>query len=316
MGISPPEPTGEPVFYRRSLLPSAAHNDRGMDVTETVLTADEVAAPVGELDHRFIGRLAREHVLTMQFAEPLDELGEELVLVADGWVEYPYSQTNFAAWQAGAAYAAPTVEARGADGVWRELWSEMGYPAGMPRQMSAPLPELPDGARELRLRTNQEVYWDRIVVAVAEPCPQAGRQELPLLAAELVRGGFAKRTTGAQRLPHYDDDRRLPVWDTRIPAGWYTATGPVTELVAAIDDAVAIIGPGEEVQMEFAAPDAPPRDGWTRRLVLESEGWCKDVDLYTKDGDTVGPLPHLRADTSHRDRLHERYNTRYLDGRE
>ncbi len=316
MGISPPEPTGEPVFYRTSVQPVMARNERGMDVTGTVLNADQVAAPVGELDHRFIGRLAGEHVLTLRFAEPLDQLGDRLVLVADGWVEYPYSQTNFAAWQAGATYEAPSVEARGADGVWREVWSQMGYPAGMPRQMSAPLPELPAGARELRLRTNQEVYWDRIAVAVAEPCPQARRLELPLLSAELARGGFARRTTGPQRLPHYDDDRRLPVWDTRIPAGWYTATGPVTELVASVDDAVAIIGPGEEVRLDFAAPEAQPPSGWTRRLVLESEGWCKDVDLFTRDGDTVGPLPHRRADTSLRDRLHERYNTRYLDGRE
>ena len=316
MGISPPEPTGEPVFYRRSVVPVAAVNERGEDVTSAVVTADAVAAPVGDLDHRFIGRLASEHRLTLRFAEPLDTIGSNLVLVVDGWVEYPYSQTNFAAWQADAAYEAPSIDARGADGVWREVWSQMGYPAGMPRQMSAPLPGLPAGTRELRLRTNQEVYWDRIAVVVAEPCPQARRIELPLISAELVRGGFAKRTTGPQRLPHYDDDRRLPVWDTHIPAGWYTATGPVDELVAAVDDAVAIIGPGEEVRLDFAAPQTPPADGWTRSFVLESEGWCKDVDLYTRDGDTVGPLPNRLADTSVRDRLHERYNTRYLDGRE
>ena len=47
---------------------------------------------------------------------------------------------------------------------------------------------------------------------------------------------------------------------------------------------VAIFGPGEDVRLEFEAPaDAVPA-GWTRRVVLETDGWCKDMDLYTKDG--------------------------------
>jgi len=44
----------------------------------------------------------------------------------DGWIEYPYAQTLFAAWQAGAAYRAPTIDARGADGRWRLLRREFG----------------------------------------------------------------------------------------------------------------------------------------------------------------------------------------------
>jgi len=59
------------------------------------------------------------------------------------------------------------------------------------------------------------------------------------------------------------------------------------ELVAEKDDAVAIFGPGEEVHLEFAAPPEGAPEGWTRRLVLETRGWCKDMDLYTKDGETV-----------------------------
>ena len=34
---------------------------------------------------------------------------------AKRWIEYPYSQTMFASWQAGASWDAPTLEARGAD---------------------------------------------------------------------------------------------------------------------------------------------------------------------------------------------------------
>jgi hypothetical protein len=317
MAIAGPEVTGKPVFFRSQLLPVEALNERGEDVTPAVVTADLEAAPVGPLDHRFIGLLAGEHVLTLKFDGPVDGLGERLVLIVDGWVEYPYSQTNFAAWQAGKSYDPPTLEARGADGRWRVVLESFGYPAGMPRRMSMPLPTLPAGTRELRLRTNQEIYWDRIAVAVAEEAPGVRRQELALVAAQLATTGYAYRTTSAQRLPGYDYDRRAPLWDTRIQAGWYTRLGDVTELVAAADDALAIFGPGEEVHLDFAAPVRTVPEGWRRVIVLETDGWCKDMDFYTKDSRTVGPLPARGAgDADRTARLHRDYNTRYLDGRE
>ena len=78
---------------------------------------------------------------------------------------------------------------------------------------------------------------------------------------------------------------------------------------------MAIFGPGEEVHVEFEAPREPVAEGWTRRLVLEVEGWCKDMDLFTLDGETVEPLPPAGPDPARREALHERYNTRYRSGR-
>ncbi len=107
-----------------------------------------------------------------------------------------------------------------------------------------PLSGLPPGTTALRLRTNQEIYWDRVAVVQAEPLPQARRTALPLAEARVAETGFARRSTGPQRQPHYDYAQRSPLWDTRHMAGHYTAFGPATELVAAVDDATAIIGPG------------------------------------------------------------------------
>jgi tetratricopeptide (TPR) repeat protein len=312
MDTGAPEATGMPRFFRDEALPVRALNDRGEDVTRAVVRVDGHAAPVGALDGRFIGRLAGEHVLTLEFGTALDARGEAM-LVADGWVEYPYSQTMFAAWQAGAALQPPTLEARGADGTWRTLLPAFGYPAGMPRRMSVPLRGLPPGTRALRLRTNQEIYWDRIAVAWAEAPPELHAVRMPLLEAHVAASGFAARTTGAQRLPHYDYSRRSPLWDARHMAGHYTAFGPALELVDHVDDAVAVIGPGEEVHLEFEAPPAPP-PGWRRRVVLETNGWAKDMDLYTQNGETVGPLPSTGKPAAARDRLHAKYNTRYRSG--
>ncbi len=312
MAILGPEPTGAPIFARRAVAPVLAVNDRGEDATDTILATDLRAAPVGELDLRFIGRLESEHRLTLVFDQDLDRLGDHLVLVADGWVEYPYSQTNFAAWQAGADYRAPTLEARRSDGEWSLLYEQFGYPAGMPRQMALPLPPLPPGTRELRFSTNQEIYWDRLVVVVAEDAPDVRRRELRLTSAKVEQPGFAFRTTGPQHLPSYDWARRAPMWDTRFQTGLYTRFGEVLELVAATDDAVAIFGPGEAVHLEFEAPAESPRTGWTRVFVLEVDGWCKDMDRFTKDGATVAPLPFAGRDPSIPRLLHAKYNRRYV----
>jgi hypothetical protein len=181
--------------------------------------------------------------------------------------------------------------------------------------MALPLTQLPPGVSELRIRTNQEIYWDRFAIAYAEPAPPIKRTVLSLREATLASVGFPRGATGAQRAPRYEYASRRPLWDTRHLAGWYTAFGPVTELVVNPDDALAVFGPGEEVHMEFTGLDNPLPQDWTRWFVLETVGWAKDMDLYTKDGEMVEPLPTTGAAVEPRDRLHARYNTRYEIGR-
>ncbi|MEZ5292604.1 MAG: FG-GAP-like repeat-containing protein [Vicinamibacterales bacterium] len=305
-------PTGAPVFFREERLPARAVNDRGDDVTTALATADLVAAPPGAVDARFIGLTSR-HAVELTFADAVERGPGRPVLVIDGWLEYPYAQTIFAAWQAQAAYEAPTLEARDRQGRWRVVAREFGYPAGMPRRMTLPLDGLPTGTVGLRISTTQEIYWDRIAVAYAAVAPQAVERVLPLVSATLAESGFARRTTGLQRTPFYDYGRRTPLWDTRYPRGWYTRYGDVAALVRHGDDAVAVVGPGEEVAVEFAALDTPPAAGWTRRYVLRARGWCKDMDLYTKDGDTVEPMPGTPTPAARR--LQAEFTTRYEGGR-
>jgi hypothetical protein len=301
MGISGPAPTGLPRFYRNILIPVKAINDRNEDVTAVVSKRDLEAPPPGKLDRRFIGRLQQDHILTVTFPRALDSYPGQANLLADGWVEYPYSQTNFAAWQAGADYRAPTIEVRKPKGQWLVVLEQFGYPAGMPRQMSVPLPQLPPGVRQVRISTNQEIYWDRLAVVFVETCPEVERLELKLELAKLEQIGFPLRTDGMQRLPYYDYEKRRPFGDTHFLEGFYTRFG---------------FGAGEEIHMEFRAPLNPPGEGWTRIYVIETDGWCKDMDLYTQTGETVAPVPHTGKRDGRIDRLHQLYNTRYLSGSE
>ncbi len=106
----------------------------------------------------------------------------------------------------------------------------------------------------------------------------------------------------------------MPLWDTWAQSGLYPKFGRIDELVSSRDDALAIIGPGEEIHVEFNAALAPLRTGWSRRFVLEANGWAKDMDLYTRDRDTLNPLPVSGRSAEMRDRLNQHYNQRGWHG--
>ena len=198
--IRSPEATGEPRFFHTERLPVRAVDDAAGDVTGAILAVDGKAAPPGTLDRRFIG-LTAPHVLELEFGSPLDDGRGSPVLVADGWIEYPVRPDHcLRRGRPGAAYQAPTIEARDEHGAWRVVRREFGYPAGMARRMSVPLGRLPRGTSALRVRTNQEIYWDRLAVAYAESGPQATRAELPLRVARVSRTGYAVRELKPDRL--------------------------------------------------------------------------------------------------------------------
>jgi hypothetical protein len=53
------------------------------------------------------------------------------------------------------------------------------------------------------------------------------------------------------------------------------------------------MGTGDELALAFDArlPVLPP--GHARSFILISHAYCKDMDLYTAEPDTVAPLPFL-----------------------
>ena len=309
------EPTGEPIFFQHVLSPTHAATNKHEDVTSALADADLSAPDPGQVDPRFIGLVTEEHILTLEFQAELPV--RNAVLIAEGWIEYPYSQTSFAAFQADVAYEAPTLEARDGSGIWHVVADQFGYPAGMPRQMVLPLPDLPSGSTALRLRSNLEIYWDRIRVAHQQENSNVRTGSAKLLRAVVKSTGFARRSTGPQRTPYYDYDDRLTYWDAKFAEGFYTAMGDASELVEATDGSVAIIGSGEEVHLEFEVPP-PVKSGYRRYYALDFRGWAKDMDMYTVTGDTVEPVPVLGdADLAQRAKqhsLHAKYNVRHQSG--
>ena len=137
----------------------------------------------------------------------------------------------------------------------------------------------PGAARKLRLRTNMEIYWDRLAWAPGISSDSMRIRHEGLASAELRRRGFSEMTeanASSPEIPHYD---RLA--DTsqewRDLEGYYTRFGDVRPLLDKVDDRYVIVCAGDEMRLRFAAPPAPP-EGWVRDFVMIGNGWIKDGD--------------------------------------
>jgi len=314
MAISAPPPDFELFCIKDVIEPVRVVDHRGVDVTDKMRTIDRHYAGVTELDRHFVG-FAKEHFVELDFGDRLAAVSPQsrLVLFLYGWVEYPYSATNFAASQAGTRLHPPSVHVF-RDGAWVELFREVGYPAGIRHMMTLDITGkvLPSDQR-IRISSNMELYWDRIFIAPILDfllAPASGRgtraarrgltgerglivQVVPVKNADLHFLGYPREYSPDGRHPYlydYDNVDGAVAW--KIMQGDYTRYGPVGELLHAADDCYVIMGRGEELTLCFAA-DAfrPTPEGCRRTFILKTDSFCKDMDLYSAHPDTVEPLP-------------------------
>ncbi|WP_165248643.1 FG-GAP-like repeat-containing protein [Paludisphaera soli] len=291
-----PRPTGELRAWRTAVEPVRATDLKGADVTERLRRWDRDTVDGFARRPGWIG-YAEEHGIVLDFGDRLANYGpdDRLVLALAGWVEYPYSQTNYAAATAGVELAPPVIERLREDGSWEVIEPHAGYPAGLPRMTTLDLSGKLAGPRcVLRIRTNMECYYDQAFVAVrdAEAERSLRTTSLPAARATLGPRGYTREVSPDGRLPLvYDYDYVDPAPLARM-SGSLTRYGDVAALLRADDDRLCVVGPGDEARIEFEADALPPLPaGWSRSFVLRSVGYCKDADPFTAGSDSVGPLP-------------------------
>jgi tetratricopeptide (TPR) repeat protein len=291
-----PRPSGDVIAWRTTIEPKYATDLEGRDVTETLRHWDRRTVDAFRLRRGWTG-YAEEHGIILDFGDRLSRHGasDPLVLCLAGWVEYPYSQTNYAASTAGVALQPPSIERLDESGVWQTIEPHAGYPAGLPRLMTIDLTGKLIGSRcVLRIRTNMECYYGQTFIAVRDRALEKSLRvtKLQVSHAELAYRGYTREVSPDGNQPLlYDYDYVDPAPLARF-SGRLTRYGNVAPLLESDDDQLCLVGPGDEVQLEFNAsglPDLPA--GWTRSYVLRSYGYCKDADLSTALSDTVGPLP-------------------------
>jgi hypothetical protein len=270
-----------------------ARDDRGRDVTEVVAARD--GRYLATFEKGAYQGVATDHFVEVDVTPGPARRG--LTLVAQGWVYPTDSSINVAIGQGRAVRASGmSLEASGPDGTWRVVDPDIGFPAGKDKTMLIDLSGIGSATR-VRLRTNLEVYWDWLALAVPIES-QVQTVRVPLASAELRHRGFSRTASprgDAPERPAYDRlANTAPRW--RDLEGYYTRFGDVRELLTQVDDRYVIMNAGDELRLGFQArPDVA--SGWRRDFVLVGDGWEKDGDYNTGHSQTVLPLPaHARPD--------------------
>src|SRR5438552_1605873 len=322
---NPPFPQFKVVFSRDARPPAGALDEHGHDVLPDILAYRYF----GDFELTTFKGFAKPHSLELDLGQPYD--GGPLWLLLHGEIEYFTATGMYAANQVGIQGIPPFVEAQGANGKWIKVVDDMGFPAGGPRTMTADLTgKLPVGTRRIRITTNLQIYWDIILISRTPQNQKVRLTSVPLTRADLRFHGFPLKTEGDPpgHVKYVYENASATGPYTR-PIGAYTRYGDVRPLLTSFDDRLVVFGSGDEVALDFDPSRLPalPR-GWTRDYFFVANGYEKDMDFYTDDGDTVAPLPFRTmgtypypkeksfplGETHMNDFL--QYNTRHLSGNE
>ncbi len=287
-------------------------------------------------DHRYVrdfkvlpyAGFTSPHTLTMDIgawttAHPLH-------LLLTGYIEYFSASSMYAAWQAGLTPQPPVLQAQMADGSWKTILQDMGFPAGLPRTITVDLTgKLPAGVHRLRMRTNLQIYWDQITIDNGPDLSRSVREtDVPLAASTLEFRGYPQQIEG--KTPGdltYRYDQVSQTGPFAHQRGQYTRYGSVTPLLQKIDDQFVIFGTGEDLDAEFNARALPPLPAnWRRDYFFYANGFVKDMDFHEASPFSVGEMPfhgmpaypyspaHGEALTPRKLRYQLQWNGRYNSG--
>ena len=323
----PPYPEFGVFAIEALLLPRHVVDDRGRDVTRQLLEVDDDWYDGFSLTP--IHGYAEPYSLVLDMGN-LDAVASP-VLIANGWVDYAHSASNWAAAQQGLQLSPPRLEVGDGNGGWRLVTTDMGTPAGLPKYMTFDLEDqFTPGDYRLRITTSAAIYWDQLAIGSArrQVDDAIAVHRRPFDMADLHWRGYPEHTsikgTFAFRY-HYDRLNPYTEWGTH--SGAYTRFGDVGELLTEIDDRFVIMFHGDELTLEVPEAAFPALGPGTERTFLfYADGFGKDMDYHSAHSLTVGPLPFhgmsgypypateaYPSDASHQAYQRE-YNTRRIRG--
>ena len=285
----PPFASGRVVATEGARLPVGAWDGEGRDVLDALSRRDHTFAS-GFTVAPYDG-FANLHTLTLDLGEV--KQGAPIRLLMTGYVNYFSATSLYAAWQAGVKPVSPYVEAELADGTWKRVADDVGFPAGLERTIVVDLTgKLPAGTRRIRLETNLQIYWDQVLIDQSKDA-QARATEVPLATAALHFRGYPKQIDLASPGDlDYDYDRVSLTGPFQHQRGNYTRMGDVTSLLTGVDNRFAIFGSGEEIAAEFDTAKLPVLPAhWKRDYFFYANGFVKDMDWWDASPFTVAQLP-------------------------
>ncbi|HEU5410069.1 MAG TPA: FG-GAP-like repeat-containing protein [Candidatus Acidoferrales bacterium] len=288
--MNPPFPAFQVIAARSTHPPAGAWDEQHHDVLPLLAKAD----------HRFVkgfiglpyAGFSNLHYLELDLGpwNPRNPLH----LLLDGLTDYFSASSLYAAWQARLKPISPYIEALDSSGKWRRVVSNIGFPAGLERTMTADLTgKIPPGTRRIRIVTNLTIYWDRIRIDNSPAGTPYQVSTIPLVKANLEFRGYPEYIVGS--IPadlSYVYDQVSPTGPYAQQSGNYTRYGNVLPLLKHGDEEYVVFGAGDEVALSFDPSSVPPPPhGWVRDYFFYANGFDKDMDFYAKFGATVSPLP-------------------------
>ena len=276
---------------------ASAFDDTGQDVTDIVSTLDGKA--VDSFGHGQYQGVTRDHYLEVDLGEDTPPAGP-LYLIAHGSI-YPTDSSINVALSQGERWRAHglSLEVPDGRGGWIVAQDNLGFPAGRKKTLLFNLTDVfrPGTQHRVRIRTNLEIYWDKIEWAPGLPETSLKTVRLDPAVADLHYRGYSvmeRPIAGGPELPDYNRIAGTKQrWRDLI--GYYTRYGDVRELLQRIDDRYAIVNSGDEISLRFAEQPPPPA-GWLRDFVIMGDGWIKDGDFNSTFSSTVLPLPYHAKD--------------------
>ncbi len=274
-----------------SHAPAGAWDDKGRDVLPLIAKHDrKYITQFAELP--FAG-FAKLHYVELDLG-PWNA-AKPLRLILDGYTDYFTATSMYSADQAGIKVIAPYVEAQDAQGNWKKVIDDMGFPAGLARTMVTDLTgKLPPGTRRIRIVNNLKIYWDAIRIDQSPDPQNIHVSEIPLADASLAFLGYPReiRLTPASDTKYSYAQRSMTGPYARA-AGNYTRYGDVFDLLKKSDDRFVVFGSGEGMNLDFDPQNLTPLPaGWVRDYFFYADGFEKDLDFYAAHAFTVEPLPH------------------------
>ena len=303
-------PAGSDVLAdERFVLPPPAPKLFAMTAAKPFLKAvddngNDVTSVVRDLDRNFLdtfGRgqyqgVTRDHWVELDLPPDAPRSGP-LYLVGQGWI-HPTDATIVQA-QAQNSQVHPhdlSMEVPDAAGHWITVRGDLGFPEGRVKTIVLDISNVfrPGAPRKLRLRTNLELYWDKLSWGAGLPSSEHIQvKHIGLAAADLRYRGFSEITQAnlsSPEVPHYDVVQESVLrWDDQ--EGYATRYGDVRELLENVDDRYVITSPGDELRLRFPVLP-PPAAGLRRDFVLICDGWVKDGDYNSTFSKTILPLPY------------------------
>jgi hypothetical protein len=287
---------------RQPVLPRSVVNGHGEDLLPLLKAQDQQYAK--PFRQRVLQGLTDEWSLEFDFGvipAPADGSASNVRLVLIGWV-FPTDTSINAGLNQNPRLpdpAPPLLEVPQADGTWKVLQPFIGFPSGKTKAMVVDVTEaVSEEPLRFRIRSSMELYFDAAFAIVNEADVATTVQPCRLEHADLHYRGFSRRVYAPESLfrqgyaPEgydYSVVKTEPQWNEML--GRFTRYGETTELLKSQDDCLVVMGPGDELTVEFAVPEKAVPEGWVRDFVLYNVGWDKDADLSTVYGQSSEPYP-------------------------